>query len=135
MVADLVLLEDGSRWQEALPFVARIISKEWRGKFEVEDIETACAKGEFQCWAWIVGGRVLGILITRIMLYPRVKMLELLGLAGSSREDWLPSLAIVEQWGRDRGCKLMEAVGRSGWEVIMGPHGFRKIAVVIAKEI
>lgn len=134
-VADLVLLTDGARWVEILPLVKRIIAKGWSGKFEPEDIYDACAKGDFQCWAWIVNDKALGVLLTRITAYPRAKVIELLGLAGPDRRDWLHELARIEAWAISQGCTMEEASGRSGWEEVMAPHGFRKTAVMISKEL
>lgn len=115
------------------PLLEKIAARS-RGKVLPNDILRAIEAGEWQLWGWFDEDRLVGALLTRIVVYPQLKVLEFVGLAGRDRDEWMGHLGIVEGWARSRGCARAEAEGRDGWVPVMAPRGYVKDRVVIAKD-
>jgi hypothetical protein len=77
--------------------------------YNLSDIKEKIHQGEFHIW----GGKN-SVMITEIVEFPRVKVLNLLFCGGDYKEleTMLPSF---EQFARHFGCKRIYGGGRKGW--------------------
>ena len=77
--------------------------------YNLSDIKEKIHQGEFHIW----GGKN-SVMITEIVEFPRVKVLNLLFGGGDYKEleEMFPSF---EQFARHFGCKSIYVGGRKGW--------------------
>jgi hypothetical protein len=72
---------------------------------------------------------------TRIILAGDTRRGELIWTTGLNRARWLPLLADLETYHRDRlGCAGMTAVCRPGWRRDLRARGYRVTHLVMDKE-
>ena len=97
------------------------------GRFEAEDIKEGLLKQPQQLWIAFDDKKIYGAVVTEITQYPRMKVLTVHFLAGIEFETWKdPMLKLVQQFGKDNGCKLIDSYGRPGWEKVWANYGYTK---------
>lgn len=60
-----------------------------------------------------------------------LQTLRITHAAGCGRENWVHLLPIILDWGREVGCKYVEATCRPGWEKTLKDFGLRKRHIVM----
>lgn len=74
--------------------------------------------------------------LTRILVFPRYKVLEVVACGGKDMDDWLPDLdALLTAFASHHGCKYVEVQGRAGWGKVGEPLGYRFGWITIRKEV
>lgn len=97
------------------------------GRFEAEDIKEGLLKNPQQLWVAFNDKKIYGAVVTEITKYPRMTALTVHFLAGIEFESWKePMLKLVQQFGKDNGCKLIDSYGRPGWEKVWANYGYTK---------
>lgn len=97
------------------------------GRFEAEDIKEGLLKQPQQLWIAFDDTKVYGAVVTEITKYPRMTALTVHFLGGVEFELWKdPMLKLVQQFGKDNGCKLIDSYGRPGWERVWANYGYTK---------
>ena len=97
------------------------------GRFEVEDIKEGLLKNPQQLWVAFNDKKIYGAVVTEVTKYPRMTALTVHFLAGIDFESWKdPMLKLVQQFGKDNGCKLIDSYGRPGWEKVWANYGYTK---------
>jgi hypothetical protein len=97
------------------------------GRFEAEDIKEGLLKQPQQLWIAFDDTKIYGAVVTEVTEYPRMKVLTVHFLAGVEFETWKdPMLKLVQQFGKDNGCKLIDSYGRPGWERVWANYGYTK---------
>jgi len=97
------------------------------GRFEAEDIKEGLLKQPQQLWIAFDDKKIYGAVVTEVIKYPRMTALTAHFLAGIQFETWKePMLKIVQQFGKDNGCKLIDSYGRPGWERVWANYGYTK---------
>lgn len=97
------------------------------GRFEAEDIKDGLLREPQQLWIAFDDTKIYGAVVTEITEYPRMKVLTVHFLAGVEFETWKdPMLKLVQQFGKDNGCKLIDSYGRPGWERVWKNYGYTK---------
>jgi hypothetical protein len=97
------------------------------GRFEAEDIKDGLLKEPQQLWIAFDDDKIYGAVVTEITKYPRMTALTVHFLAGIKFETWKdPMLKLVQQFGKDNGCKLIDSYGRPGWERVWANYGYTK---------
>ncbi len=56
-------------------------------------------------------------------------------VAGEGLTDWLPFVNTLLQECKARGCSYVEGTGRPGWERVLAPYGFTKVATTVRKQL
>jgi hypothetical protein len=103
-------------WPHALRFIERALD-EGGGHFLAEDVLAALRRREMQLWLLRDRERLVGVLVTEIVRWPRRSVCRLV-LAGAEegwREEWLQLRGHLERWARAEGCASIEIYGRPGW--------------------
>lgn len=98
------------------------------GLYEWEDILEAMANGSMQSFS---DGQ--SFVLTRIVDYPRKRVLEILLLVGTVEEIHATEPRVI-QFAQDHGCEAIIGYGRLGWEGVM-PDGWRKVFSFYIKEL
>jgi hypothetical protein len=97
------------------------------GRFEAEDIKEGLLKQPQQLWIAFDNTKIYGAVVTEVIKYPRMTALTVHFLAGVDFETWKePMLKLVQQFGKDNGCKLIDSYGRPGWERVWANYGYTK---------
>ena len=97
------------------------------GRFEAEDIKEGLLKQPQQLWIAFDDKKIYGAVVTEVTKYPRMTALTVHFLAGIEFETWKdPMLKLVQQFGKNNGCKLIDSYGRPGWERVWANYGYTK---------
>lgn len=84
--------------------------------YSVDDILRQIGESKAQCWGWFENGKLLGIVITKIHIYPKQKVLYMFLAAGKKLDTiFEQGWSILLAFGRSKGCKAVRGTGRSGW--------------------
>lgn len=112
------------------PFIEGYMKKAAKytyGRFEAEDIKEGLLKNPQQLWVAFNDKKIYGAVVTEVTKYPRMTALTVHFLAGIDFESWKdPMLKLVQQFGKDNGCKLIDSYGRPGWEKVWANYGYTK---------
>ncbi len=112
------------------PFIEGYMKKAAKytyGRFEAEDIKEGLLKNPQQLWVAFNDKKIYGAVVTEVTKYPRMTALTVHFLAGIEFESWKdPMLKLVQQFGKDNGCKLIDSFGRPGWEKVWANYGYTK---------
>jgi len=74
--------------------------------------------------------------VTRILVFPRYKVFEVVAGGGEGMEDWLEdSDRLFTAFASHHGCKYVEVQGRKGWEKVATPLGYGFGWVTLRKEV
>lgn len=121
-----------SVWHEVAPLLKRAFDRV-DYPFTMEEIAGKVNDREMQLWmthdastAWL----------TRILEFPRYKVLEVIAGGGEGLDEWLVELdQLLTAFASHHGCKYVECQGRKGWQRVAGPLGYTPVWVTIRKEV
>jgi hypothetical protein len=92
----------------------------------LDDIELEAAQ------LWSVSddeGGSVALLVTRIFERELCCTFEIQICVGSGLRDWLHLLPELEQHARNLGCKMVEMIGRPGWQRVLPQYRMRGVAL------
>lgn len=96
------------------------------GRFTVEDIKQGILTKSQQLWVAFDDKKIYGAVVTEIYVYPQTVALTMHFTGGVELKKWKkPMLELLQKFGRDHGCKIIESYGRPGWEKIFKDDGFK----------
>lgn len=117
-------------WHEIEPFVKRVLNK-IDLCYTVENIKDSLCKAEMQLWTSYIETQLKSVCVTRIVIHPKFKFLEIVMMAGVMIS--VPELQIIEDWARSDGCKLVRLEGRKGWARAL--KDYKIDAIILEKEL
>jgi hypothetical protein len=95
------------------------------GRFTVDDIRKGLENTAQHLWIAYEGNEVYGAVISEITLYPQVTVLVTQFTGGIELKRWkAPMLKLLQKFGRENGCSVIESYGRTGWAKIFKDDGF-----------
>jgi hypothetical protein len=94
------------------------------------DVMCAMQRGTAQGW-----GTSEAALVTEVISYPQRRVGRIWLAAGSLAEVIDLAEGPVSDFAREEGCDAAEILGREGWARILEPRGWRKVAVLLRKEL
>jgi hypothetical protein len=102
------------------------------GRYELDDVLSLLLDFDYHLWVAFEGiGNIKGAVVTNFVQHPRKKALYLTFCGGVDGHSWkTPMLRTLQRWGKDTGCSMIEALGRSGWQGIFKDEGFKYLAQV-----
>ena len=108
------------------------------GRMNMATLRRSIEARDKQLWLAHVDGDVIAAWVTQVNEYPDVRVCEMLFGGGRLGEIqmWLDlGLNSVEGSARDKGCGLIELVGRPGWRRELERRGYRHSHVVMEKSV
>lgn len=97
------------------------------GRFTVEDIKEGVLTKPQQLWIAFDDKKIYGAVVTEIYVYPQTVALTMHFTGGIELKKWKNEmLQMLQRFGKDHGCKIIESYGRPGWEKIFKNDGFKK---------
>jgi hypothetical protein len=112
-------------WDEVEPLLAKALKRSGMDRcYDPKDIKLACLEEEMQCWVIFSREGVAAVVITSILVYPKIKVLAIpfLGAKEHTMPDWLHFYPLFEAFAKSKGCKLIKGWGRKGWEKVFKPE-------------
>lgn len=104
------------------------------GRLTAETILDNLAEAKQQLW--IVGAKDSPSLVEAVVVTELVNGVCIIVLvAGAQRERWVDHLAEIERWAAASGCHAVESLGRPGWEREPALKSYRRVAVLMRKEL
>lgn len=95
------------------------------GRFTVEDIKNGIHNNPQQLWIAYEGEEVYGAVVTEIITYPQIKALVMHFTGGKDLPKWkTPMLKLLQTFGKEHGCNIIESYGRAGWAKVFKDDGF-----------
>ncbi len=87
------------------------------GLYTVSSLIQSLQTGNELLWGVWKDDDLTGVLVTEIVQYPEAKALRVNAVAGEKviKEGGAETLAELEKFGRNMGCKVMDAWGRPGF--------------------
>jgi hypothetical protein len=105
------------------------------GRISLDDVKDALEAQEMQLWG-LHDGVLRAVMVTKISVYPQLKAVRIIAVAGNDMELWLDTLIdTVSQWGAEKGAHVVEFVGRKGWERVLSKKGFGDTQVFMTRPI
>lgn len=88
-------------------------------------------------FAWDVENReALGMIGWRVIQQGYQRVGEILWLAGSDMDLWLPLMPEGIRFMKEhQRCDKIRAYSRKGWERVMSQFGFKQTAIILEREI
>lgn len=96
------------------------------GRFTVEDIKEGLLSKPHQLWIAFDDRKIYGAVVTEISEYPQLKALVMHFTGGIKLNEWKNEmLQMLQRFGKDCGCTIIESYGRPGWEKVFKDDGFK----------
>jgi hypothetical protein len=113
---------------ESIPMFAELFSPDW--------VYMQAKMGHLQLWA-LADTEVRAIVVTRISIFPRAKVFEIMGIAGSKAYSFVPEMEAMFEWlARDAGCTYFIATTREGvLRKLRQLPGIQRAGIVLMKKI
>jgi hypothetical protein len=120
-------------WELAKPFLQKAIDLN-RGEFELDDIHQLVLDKKMQLWG-IHDGELKAVMVTEIIIYPRMKRLRVVLNGGVLIDTWLDVVMdTLDRFKAAHGCKDIEILGRRGWVRKLAKYGYREYQTVTIKD-
>jgi hypothetical protein len=86
------------------------------GCYEPIDLLQMAMAGQAGIWVCEVDGFIEAAVVTKVTVFPRRRILEMMAAGGSGMKHWIePLRAAMRQHARDLGCSHIASVARPGW--------------------
>jgi hypothetical protein len=125
-------------WPIVGPMIQR--AREWSAvsqKMEsIEDIRQRLASGHYALWVCLLDGKIIAVLVLRMMQHARCKALDIHYGAGEHMLKWLRLFhdKVVAD-ARAMGCRFVRITGRGKWKAALKRIGFEETATIFTLEI
>lgn len=121
-----------SQWSWIRGFLERIETPLWAP----EDVLAALLTEAAQLWGFNdINGKPLGIVVTKIGHIGNTPSGLIWAASGGGIEMFVELLhEHIEPWMRSKGCRVIEIVGRKGWERSL-KHEYSAVATLFAKDL
>lgn len=133
MIVPIQSRDIDSVWARVLPHIERWLAEE--GIWSPEGIRKELKAARAQLWCFVYGD-IRGVWVTRIDK-PDGHLTGLIwGCAGEfveHKEEAITCFRAIERWMKDKGCELIEIVGRGGWAKVF--PDYERQAVVLRKRL
>lgn len=107
------------------------------GRMNMDLLKAGLEARDTQLWVARIGDETVGAWVTTLTTYAAsAKICEIMFCGGHAIEKWMPKgLNVTEAWAAEQGYRVIEVVGRSGWDRMLKPFGYAKRYVVLEKEV
>ena len=125
----------GALWPHVRGYLADALARDRAGRYLPADVLHEILHGRVKLWIeWNnETGQVDAAVITEIINYPQLRELRIWLVGGRNMTTWAkPALAMVEDFARAEGCRLVSGGLRKGWARI---GGYRISGVTLEKRL
>lgn len=84
-------------------------------RWDIWSVIAMLLNGQMQLWLSINDGKPEAAMVTRIIEYPKMRVLSLPFIGGRARENWMHFEEAIIDFGRRNGCAELEGYARKGW--------------------
>lgn len=128
--------EKFSRYWPMIEQELKTVHHIWDDIWTLESIFEATVHGRFQCWGAGDLDHLKVVCWTQIATYPNGNVLQIFLAIGNGIDELLPVLdASMESFARSTECKLIEVVGRKGWQGKLRSMGFVPWTTSVKREV
>ena len=98
-------------------------------------------EGKFQLWVlWDkkqskAVDKYFGVVVTEIIKRKFGKVCHIYIMTGKQRTKWQHLITKVEDFAKQKDCKMMELIARPGWQRVLDDYGYKRTHVVLEKQI
>jgi len=111
-------------WDPRLPIPE--VAKHWLvmalmgdPRASIADVMAAISEERWQLWAVLCGKQWSAVVVTEIMVWPKMRTLRVLLCGGRKMRDWVHLIEDLEGHARNLGCSMVEVYGRRGWSRVL----------------
>ena len=101
-------------WRQVLPILLKA-KRYWDRYYDADDIKERCIKGNMQLWVQVIDRKIVTVLITELISYPKCIYLRYTLIAGKNLRVAKKYAYIIENWAKMHGAVGYEILGRTGW--------------------
>jgi hypothetical protein len=113
-------------WPQVQPYMEGAAEYTY-GRYTAEDIKQGILTKPQQLWiAFDADNKILGAVVTEIVVYPRLRSLVMHFTGGVDLKSWKPDmLSMLQRFAKENGCDVIESYGREGWGKVFKNDGFK----------
>lgn len=105
-----------------------------RGAFDADDIYNLILDKRAQLWG-VHDGDLKAVIVTEIIIYPKVKRLRLFLLGGHEMINWEDMVAdTFDKFAIEHECDGIELLGRRGWVKNLKQYGYEQFDTAMLKK-
>lgn len=104
-----------SIWPMVSPFVVRCFNKAREHRWNADDILNLLMDRKLQLFVVEDWDRLVSVVITEVLVYPRLKELNVFMWCGEFHDNWQDHMEQLAQWAKGMGCSTMSATARRGF--------------------
>lgn len=122
-------------WPIVVDRIRSCLSEYADGELTADDIFDRLQAKDMQLWVAIdeEQDRIMGIVVTEVIQYPRISVVSVVVLAGANIHKWEAQMFnLLETWGRAIKCSKIEARARRGVARAFAKFGFQETYTVVS---
>ncbi len=121
-------------WPVIEPKIAAALEYSW-GEMIPNDYGQRICDQTMQLWLIfdVKTRETIGLLLTEIVNYPRVRVCNVTLVNGERMDEWFPYLETLEDWARQQGAEQLRWQGREGFIRKLRDFGYVKYYTVAGK--
>jgi hypothetical protein len=108
----------GLHWPRMAAWIIKALERS-SGRYTMADIYQAISTDMMVAFPVYNGDEVVAVCVAEIVTYPSKKSISIVIMVGQERNGWLHFIDDIESFGRERGCQMIEAWARPGWEKVL----------------
>lgn len=106
--------EIAEHWSIIAPLLRRATIR--NGCYEPIDLLQLAMTGQAGIWVCEVDGEIRAAVVTRVTVFPRRRVLEIMAAGGDGMKHWIgPLKAAMRAHAREMECSHLGSVARPGW--------------------
>lgn len=126
-------LDIGKVW----PMVSAMIEAAYAedGEMMPPELPEWLGAGKGQLWLSVEGEKIIAALTTSIEPMSHGRRLRMISCGGDRMDLWKDCHLQIEEFARAEGCDRIRIEGRSGWQRILAPGGYKVTRVTLEKRL
>ena len=103
-------------WPVLEPYIEKALVKtKGDDYYDTPDVLEEIKQGYCQLWAVIHNHKVIGAVVSKIIQYPKIKVLHMWLIGGDTLETLEDTYSTLKEYALDNGCQRVMGSGRKGW--------------------
>ena len=103
-------------WDKLKPYVIKAMVKTGADNYwSIEDIYSEIKSRDCQLWAIIDDDKLIGAVVTRILMFPKCKAFHVWFVAADNMNTFDDTVGTLKKYGKSLGCNKFMGSGRKGW--------------------